>query len=41
VIIFCCQKWSHILIKFPFATFERWKQWLSFLIIIYINIICC
>jgi hypothetical protein len=30
VIIFCCQTWSHILIKFPFATFERWKQWLFF-----------
>jgi hypothetical protein len=38
VIIFCCQKWSHILIKFPFtASFERWKQWLLSLIIISIN----
>jgi hypothetical protein len=26
VIIFCCQKWPHVLIKFPFTTFERWKQ---------------
>jgi hypothetical protein len=38
-VIFCCQKRSHILIKFPFATFERWKQWLLFLIIISTNCI--